>query len=92
MEEPLISQAEKKSLFFFFFFLDLRRLDLLFGEVRGVVGEVRLVFDLMAPFILGCSPGKSFPPWGHGIFHGRGSVRERALRKILSSPNTRLTF
>lgn len=78
MGEPLISLLEK-GLFFPPFFLVLLRLDLLFGEARGVVGEVRLIFDLMAPFVLGCSPGKTFPPWGRSIFHGRGSASESAV-------------
>lgn len=74
-------KKKKKSIFFLFFtfFLVLLRLDLLFGEVRGVVGEVRLIFDVMAPFVLGCSPGKNFSPWGHSIFHGRGSVSVSAV-------------
>lgn len=54
MEQPLISQLEYLFLSFC--------LDLLFGEVRAVVGKVRLIFDLMAPFFLGCSPGITFPP------------------------------
>lgn len=57
-----------KWIYFFSFFVVLLCLDLLFGEVRGVVGEVRLIFDLMAPFVLGCSPGKTFSPFGIQCF------------------------
>lgn len=57
----------KKNLFFSLFVV-LLCLDLLFGEVRGVAGEVRLIFDLMAPFVLGWSPGKTFSPFGTQCF------------------------
>lgn len=57
-----------KANLFFSFFVVLLCLGLLFGEVRGVAGEVRLIFDLMAPFLLGCSPGKTFSPFGTQCF------------------------
>lgn len=63
-----------------FFSLDLLHIDLLFGEVRDVVGEVRLIFDLMAPFILDCSPGKVFPIGDAAFFTAESLQRERCGR------------
>lgn len=70
----------KKNLFFSLFVV-LLCLDLLFGEVRGVVGEVRLIFDLMAPFVLGCSPGKTFSPFGTRCFSWQRLCKQECCRR-----------
>lgn len=45
-------------------------------ESKGCKGEVSIIFDLMAPLLLGYSLGKKnkIPPWEGNIYHGRGSV------------------